>query len=138
LTTDIPVTVADIFPTVARAADAHYIPEAAMDGQDVLTLLQDTGRSYERPLFWHYPHYSNQGGKPGAAIRRGKWKLIYYYEDESIELFDLFSDPRELKNISGSELLVSKELKNQLLQWLKQNNASAPRPNTGYQPGIKK
>ena len=52
-------------------------------------------------LFWHYPHYSNQGGKPGGAIRQGNIKLIEWYEDRRVEMYDLARDVGEKKDLVG-------------------------------------
>ena len=66
-------------------------PDSPTDGRSLLPLFR--GETVpERPLFWHYPHYGNQGGAPGAAIRRGDWKLIEWFEDQRVELFNLAAD----------------------------------------------
>ena len=54
----------------------------------------------DRPLFWHYPHYGNQGGEPSAIIRKGDWKLIHYYEDGNDELYQLSKDIGEQNNLA--------------------------------------
>ena len=72
-------------------------------------------------MIWHYPHYSNQGGKPSAAIREGNFKLIYFYEDEHIELYDIEKDIAELNNIALTHQRKAFDLKQKLIFWLKKN-----------------
>lgn len=121
--TDIPVTTSDIFPTVATAINKKYTKESTVEGQDILKLLSNPIQSSDRNLYWYYPHYSNQGGKPGAAIRKGNYKLIYNYEDESVELYDLSKDIGEKKNLATENIEITKQLKKQLDIWLATNNA---------------
>jgi len=130
----LPVTVADIFPTIAKVADGKYRNDPWVDGNDIFQLLSDTSGYNSRSLYWHYPHYSNQGGKPGAAIREGNWKLIYNYEDESVELYDLMNDVSEQKELSAVNKETTAMLKTKLLKWLRDSQATIPVKNTGYEP----
>ncbi len=68
------------------------MPDAHADGADLKPLLQGK-QIADRPLIWHYPHYGNQGGEPSGIYREGNWKLIHYYEDDRVELYDLAQDP---------------------------------------------
>ena len=95
-------------------------------------LLSNHGKSSGRALYWYYPHYSNQGGKPGAAIRKGKYKLIYHYEDGSIELYNISVDISEKKNIATENVQLVKQLKKQLDLWLASNKAGGFTLNPGY------
>lgn len=131
-TTELPVTVADIFPTIANVADNKYRNDPWVDGKDIFQLLSDTSANNSRPLYWHYPHYSNQGGKPGAAIREGNWKLIYNYEDESVELYDLVNDVSEQKDLSVLQKEKTTMLKTKLLKWLRDSQAAMPVKNNDY------
>ena len=123
---DLPITIADIFPTVAKAVDEHYRPEPSIDGHDMLHLLKYPVKYKKRTLYWHYPHYSNQGGKPGAAIRKGNWKLTYNYEDGSIELYDVLKDVGERTDLSTKNKKIARMLHKDLREWLKSRNATAP------------
>ncbi|QNA45992.1 sulfatase [Lacibacter sediminis] len=129
---DIPVTTSDIFSTVVTAMNKNYKKEPAVEGENILKLLSNRSKSTDRALYWYYPHYSNQGGKPGAAIRKGNYKLIYHYEDESIELYDISVDIGEKKNLAAQNVQVAKQLKNQLDKWLASNKAGGFTPNPGY------
>jgi len=126
ITSDIPITTADIFPTIVQAIQPDKSLVKEVDGANIFELLSRGEVAKTRTLYWHYPHYSNQGGRPGASIREGKWKLIYNYEDESIELYDLFQDKTEKHNQAGFYPDLSTEMKKKLLQWLILNNASSP------------
>jgi len=114
---DLPVTSADLYPTLASVINTEYKKERLIDGENILPMLSQANK--KRTLFWHYPHYSNQGGKPSAAIRSGDYKLIYYYEDQTIELFDLANDAAEKNNIASNNNGLSVQLKKQLMDWLK-------------------
>lgn len=134
ITSDIPVTTCDIFPTVAQAINPNYSKDKAVEGTNIFQLLSKPKQSNNRTLFWYYPHYSNQGGKPGAAIRTGNYKLIYYFEDSTTELFDLVKDPSEKVNIAAQKKSMQKKLQLKLLAWLKQNHAKLPVANKAYNP----
>ena len=141
-TSDLPVTTADLFPTIAKAINENYRKEKSIDGENILQMLTKPQAYQNRKLLWHYPHYSNQGGKPGSAIREGNYKLIYNYEDESIELYDVVNDIAEKNNIASAEGKTANQLKKKLFKWLKQTNALRPNKNTAYDPaavtGVKK
>ena len=88
------VTGADLYPTFLDMAGIPLMPGQHQDGVSLLPLLQ--GKSIpERALYWHYPHYGNQGGEPSSIIRQGDWKLIHYYEDGRDELYNLRIDETE-------------------------------------------
>jgi arylsulfatase A-like enzyme len=131
---DMPVTIADVYPTIAKAIDKNYAKNENVDGEDILKLLNATPKSSERALFWHYPHYSNQGGKPGSAIRKGNLKLIYNYEDQSVELYDVVKDVSEKNNLAATQPKLAKQMQTELMQWLKKNGALYPDPNPAYKP----
>ncbi len=131
-TSDLPVSTADFFPTIAKAMNDSYKKDEDIDGENIFQMLENTESYQKRKIFWHYPHYSNQGGKPGSAIREGKYKLIYNYEDKSAELYDIVNDIEEKNNIAKSGKRKVKELKHKLFKWLKKNAALFPIKNNGY------
>lgn len=136
-TSDVPVNTADIFPTIAKAINDQYKKEKNIDGEDILQILSQPSAYQNRDLFWHYPHYSNQGGKPGSAMIEGNFKLIYNYEDESVELYNIRNDIAEKNNIAPANKAITERLKSKLFKWLKENNAGMPYKNPGYQPRLK-
>ncbi|MFM8325816.1 MAG: sulfatase, partial [Pirellulaceae bacterium] len=96
-----PVATPDLFPTMLQAAGIQLPPEQTVDGISLLPSILGEPMP-DRSLFWHYPHYGNQGGAPGAAIRRGDWKLIHWYEEDRDELFRLSDDIEEQRDRSNS------------------------------------
>lgn len=130
-TTTYPVTGADFYPTVLDLANIELIPDQHKDGISLKPLFE--GKSLpERPLYWHYPHYGNQGGEPSSIIREGKWKLIHYYEDDRQELYNLENDPQEQQNVSNSNPEITKSLKDKLKNWLLEVNANYPEKDPEY------
>lgn len=120
-----PVSGIDIFPTVLEMAGAG---SRDVDGTSLVPLLE--GRTTKtlktRPLFWHYPHYGNQGGEPSSTIRKGDWKLIWYHEDERYELYNLAEDIGEHHQLEGKYPGKVEELKSELQNWLRETNAKFP------------
>lgn len=104
------------------------------DGVSLKDLLQSGKAPANRDLFWHYPHYSNQGGQPASAIRRGNWKLIEFHEDQHVELYDLSKDLSEKKDLSKAQPDQAKELQQSLQVWLKSVDAKFGEPNPRYDP----
>ena len=83
-------------------------------------------------MCWHYPHYGNQGGAPSAAIRRGDWKLIEWYEDRRIELFNLARDLSEQTDLAAAEPARAAALRDELHAWQHQVGAQFAVPNPNY------
>ncbi len=134
-----PVSSPDFYPTLLEAAGLPLQPEQHTDGVSFLPLLgPGTGAELtadERrrgPIFWHYPHYGNQGGTPGSSLRDGDWKLIYFYETETYELYNLKNDPGEKEECGGSRPEKLKELREKLQRWIREIEAKIPRENPEY------
>ncbi len=125
-----PVTTLDIFPTALAAA--HVKPDAA-DGQDLAPLLRGTPMP-DRDLFWHYPHYGNQGGFPGGAIRSGDWKLIENYENGQVFLYHLAKDPGERQDLAALEKDRTHSLRQRLHAWYQRTGAKFLEPLEGGPP----
>ncbi|MFY7819177.1 MAG: sulfatase [Akkermansiaceae bacterium] len=126
-----PVSSPDFMPTVIDAAKLQVQSDQPMDGISLRNALEKKPCA-ERALFWHYPHYGNQGGAPAAAIRRGNWKLIYWYEDETVELFDVVNDLSETINRASSEPERVKNMLTELQQWQKHVGAKLPQKNPQF------
>ena len=114
-----PVTTLDIFPTALGAAG---IEAKGVDGKDLAPLLRG-GEFPQRDLYWHYPHYANQGGFPGGAIRSGNWKLVENYEDGSTSLHDLSQDAGERNDLSATEKDRAAAMKAKLHAWYRETGA---------------
>ena len=126
-----PVTSVDFYPTLLELADLSMRPEQHVDGESMVPLLRGE-RADRGPLYWHYPHYGNQGGAPSAAIRDDDWKLVKWYEDGATELFDLESDPSERYDLSQLEEERAGALERQLDRWLESVDANMPSANPSY------
>ncbi len=92
------------------------------------------GKASRAPLFWHYPHYGNQGGAPYGAVRDGDWKLIEWYEDGKLELFNLRDDLGERNNLAGKETKIAAKLLAKLKAWRTDVKALMPTPNPNPPP----
>jgi arylsulfatase A len=115
----------DYFPTILEMVGQNYKP--MLDAKSILPLLFNPQMSYERgPIFWHYPHFSNQLGRPSGAVRKGDWKLIENFETSAFELYNLKNDLSEKTNMINNEIETSNELKGLLKEWQKSINANMP------------
>ena len=124
-----PVTSTDFYPTMLELADLSSKPEQHCDGVSFAPLLHGSPMPDDRPIFWHYPHYGNQGGSPGAAVRLGDYKLIEFFEDGSVELYNLAKDLGEQNNLAKKMSDKAAELQQMLHDWQKSVNARFPSPN---------
>ena len=128
-----PMISTDYYPTFLEMAGLPLRPRQHVDGASLVPLLK--GRAaVERPLFWHYPHYSNQGGGPGGAVRAGNFKLIEWYEDMRAELFDLSGDVGERHDLAATMPERTAALRRQLHDWRQSVGAAMPTPNPDYNP----
>ncbi len=122
-----PVMSTDFFPTFVKAAGSKPSGAGPIDGVDLMPSLK--GGTLERDaLYWHYPHYSNQGGFPGGAIRMGKWKMIERYEDGSAHLYDLSEDVSERTDLSKFHPEQVAKMRKKLHQWYKEVDAKFLQP----------
>lgn len=130
-----PVTSPDFYPTLLELAGLPMPPKQPVDGMSLVTLLK--GEPLARgPIFWHYPHYGNQGGAPGGAVRDGDWKLIEWYEG-SVELYNIAQDIGEKNNLAAQYPDKVKALQEMLTAWRKEVNAVMPTPNPNFDPTAK-
>lgn len=122
----------DFMPTFREMLGQPVHGAGGMDGVSLLPVLR-AGRATDREaLYFHYPHYSNQGGRPAGAIRRGNYKFIKHYEDNRAELFDLALDPGETTNVAGTAPRVAAQLQQQLERWQRTAGARMPGPNPAF------
>lgn len=128
-----PVTGTDFYPTILDLAGLELKPTEHTDGVSLKPLLEGKEIA-SRPLFWHYPHYGNQGGDPSSIIREGDWKLIHYWEDDSQELYNLSCDISESNNLASREPEIREKLNEKLMSWLEETNARLPEPDPLYHP----
>jgi len=128
-TCDVPVTSTDFYPTLLQLAGQPLKPAQHLDGVSFLPLLKGEMTPRGQALFWHYPHYSNQGGTPHGAIRDGDWKLIEWYEDGALELYHIPQDLGEQNNLATQQPKQVKALHEKLIAWRQEVGALMPTPN---------
>lgn len=131
-----PVSGIDYYATFLELAGCDVPASQHVDGSSIVSLLRgEADEALEsRDLFWHYPHYGNQGGDPSAIIRRTNWKLIHYFEDGRDELYDLDHDPGELDDVCGAYPDLAAQLRSRLDEWLVEVDAKRPIPDPEYDP----
>jgi arylsulfatase A len=127
-----PVWTPDLPVTIASLCQAESLPTG--DGTNLSDLLYEGKQLAPREFYWHYPHYSNQGGRPGGAIRDGDWKLVEFYESNRRELFNIADDIRESRNLAEQHPDRVAVLANKLEEWRKSVNAQMPMSNPDYMP----
>ena len=126
-----PICSIDLYPTVAAAAGIEIGHE--IDGKNLIPVLE--GQSLERQsLFWHYPHYSNQGGIPGGAIREGDYKLVERYEDGRVHLYNLKNDIGEQVDLADKDPERVKAMRERLHAWYKEVDAKFLQEKDGEKP----
>ena len=127
-----PVTSTDFFPTFLEAAGLPLRPDLHNDGLSLMPLLTGTGDLDREAIYWHYPHYGNQGDTPGCSVRAGDWKLIEYFEDGRLELYHLREDIGESRNRAETDPEVASRLKRMLDRWKESVEAVIPKPNPNW------
>jgi len=134
-TSDAPVSMTDWTPTLLDACGVK--PSEKLDGVSLVPLLEG-GKLPTRSLFWHFPHYTNQGGRPAGVVRDSDWKLIEHYEDGYIELIHLARDVGETRNLAQAEPKWAAELKARLRAWRKEVGAQENTPNPQFDAALHK
>ena len=126
-----PVIGMDFYPTLLEMAELPMRPDQHVDGTSLVPLLR--GQSLPtRSLYWHYPHYGNQGGEPSAIIQQGDWKLIQYFEDGRRELYHITEDVGEQDNRVEQQPERAQRMANQLRQWQQSVDATMPTSNPNF------
>ncbi|MDP2895661.1 MAG: sulfatase [bacterium] len=137
----VPVVSVDFFPTICEMAGldpSSVKTKGPIDGVSIVPSLKNPSASLNREaIYWHYPHYANQGGRPGAAIRVGDFKLIEGYEFGEMELYNLRDDIGETTNLADRLPNKTQQLHRMLRRWRRTVNANMPIPNPDYNPGGK-
>lgn len=129
-----PVVSTDFFPTILDMAGIRMKPDQAPDGLSLMPLLTQTGSLPRDTIYWHYPHYHPGGTSPAGAIRCGDWKLIEYFEDGHVELYDLKNDLSETTDLAAQMPDKAEQLRAMLAEWRKSVDAPMPSPNPDYDP----
>ena len=135
-TCDVPVVSTDFYPTMLDMAGLPAKPKQTLDGLSLVPLLKQSGGLPDRALYWHYPHYANQGGFPGGAIRDGDWKLLERYEDGQVHLYNLADDIGERTDLAEKHPDRVEEMRSRLHEWYTEVDAKflARKSEDGPQP----
>jgi arylsulfatase A len=127
----VPILSTDYAPTMAELAGTTM---GNIDGKSFVKALHGASNIGRNEIFWHYPHYSPQLGKPSAAIRRGDDKLILFFEDNHVELYNLKTDIGETNDLAAAQPQKAASMKKRLEEWLRETNAQIPMPNPNHDP----
>ena len=129
-----PVCSTDFYPTILEYCGLPLKPNQHLDGQSLVPLMSGVEKLSRENLFWHYPHYSNQGGFPAAALRNRDWKLIERFEDGRVHLYHLKDDPGERKDRSKDFPDRVMRMRENLHRWYREVDAKFLQPKDGRQP----
>ena len=132
-----PVAGSDFYPTILDLAGVPLPSKNDIDGKSIVPLLKGQ-QMEERPLFWHYPHYGNQGGRPVSMMRQGDWKIIHYWEDGHSELYNLTKDIYEGTDLASSHSKKVREMSATLMNWLETTKAQLPKADPIYDEAAEK
>ena len=139
----VPIITTDFYPTLLEIAGAKP-PDQPLDGESIVPLLTGKGTLKRDAIYWHFPCYLQGGGgtwrtTPGSVIRMGDWKLIEFFEDGRLELYNLKDDIGETANLVEKMPGKARELHQRLIAWRKRLNAPVPtEPNPQYDPNAPK
>ena len=126
-----PVINTDWVPTLLELA-GRPVP-SGLDGVSFAALLTGRGPAPERNLFWHFPHYTNQGSRPSGAMREGDWMLVEYYDEDQVELYNLASDAGETRDLAGRTTARVAEMRAALAAWRHEISAQTNTPNPQFE-----
>jgi arylsulfatase A-like enzyme len=132
-----PVIGADLYPTLVEMAGVKDEPDHRPDGVSLVPLLRQSGELERHALYWHYPHHQHyqQGGTmPYGAIRAADFKLIEFYDDQRVELYNLREDIGEQHDLATQLPDKASELRARLATWRREVGAQMPTPNPAYDP----
>ncbi|MBA2304044.1 MAG: sulfatase-like hydrolase/transferase [Acidobacteria bacterium] len=133
-TCDVPVIACDLYPTMLALAGVPPKPKQIVDGESLEPLLRQNGALRREAIFWHYPHYHGQGATPYGAIRSGDWRLIEFYDDGRLELYNISEDIGETTNLAGARPGLAESLRRKLDSWRRAVGAQMPTPNPNHDP----
>ena len=131
--TDEPIISTDFYPSILEMAGLPRVDSQHPDGVSIAPLLKGSPSLDREAIYWHFPHYSNHGMQPpSGAIRRGDYKLLEYFENNTVQLFNLKDDIGEQNDLSKSNPAKTKELTAMLHAWRKSVDAQMPSLNPDY------
>ena len=123
------VILTDFYNTMLEVAGLEPTPGVPADGESLVPLLCGTGKPKRDAIFFHYPNFAfHKDNRLGSAIRMGDYKLIKFFDDDSVELFNLREDISETKDLSKNQPERAGKMRKRLDGWLKESGANLPRP----------
>jgi arylsulfatase A-like enzyme len=131
-----PVISTDFFPTIREitAAAGAASESNASDGESFVPLLKGGTKLQRTAIYWHYPHYHPGSATPYSAVRDGDWKLIHFFEDNHVELYNLRDDLSEKNDLAATNAAKVSELRGKLVAWRTSVGAQLPEKNPNYDP----
>jgi arylsulfatase A-like enzyme len=133
---DVPVISTDFYPSILEMVGLPLLPKQHVDGKSFVSLLKGKKEMDRDALYWHFPHYSNHGFQsPGGAIRYKNYKLLEYFENNTVQLFNLDNDIGELHDLAKEQPEKVKELREMLRKWRNDVSAKMMPPNPDYVAG---
>ena len=125
---DAPIAATDFYPTILDLAGLPLRPQQHVDGYSFANIVRTEAYARPAPIYWHYPHFGNQGGHPASAILDGNLKLIEDLRDHHLELYNLATDPNEEHDLAKSDGQTAQRLLEKLDGWRKEVHAAYPQP----------
>ena len=131
---DVPVIGIDFYPTMLEMAGVPKPSGHILDGLSLVPLLRGQGRFKRDEIFWHFPAYLEPYNErqwpwrttPAGAVRQGSWKLIEFFEDGKLELYNLKDDISEKNNLAEKMPNKAELLRRALVNWRKSIAAPVP------------
>ena len=125
-----PVVSMDFYPTILEYSNIPIQPKQHPDGISLKPLLEGKTDKAHSFMVWDFPHYHGSGWTPGRALRKGPWKLVYFFEENRYELYHLKQDPGEKIDLASEQPVKLEEMKKILNQWAEDMNAQTPIKNS--------
>lgn len=134
-TCSVPIISTDFYPTVLEMLGLPLMPDQHADGVSLASLVKGEKALDREAIYWHFPHYSNHGMQsPGGAVRAGDFKLLEYYENGTVQLFNLHEDIGEQNDLAHTHPEKTDKLRSMLHAWRKSISAKMMEPNPDYVP----
>jgi arylsulfatase A len=132
-----PVVSMDLYPTILDMVGVKDAVDHRPDGRSLVDLLRGTGELKRDAIYWHYPHYQHYqlgGTTPYGAVREGDFKLIEFFDDMRVELYNLKVDIGETHNLASEMPQKADQLRARLHQWRTEVAAQMPTRNPNHDP----
>ena len=123
---DLPAISMDFYPTILEYSNLPIKPNQHQDGISLKPLLEGKTNKTHSIMVWDFPHYHGSGWTPGRALRKGPWKVVYFFEKDRYELYHIEQDPHEKIDLANQEVVKLEELKQLLFDWVQEMQAKSP------------